>query len=148
MIVRALVFVSLAGCGPQPVALTSGVYQFEGLRGRADMASAVVKGTTIELDVVTREVKVTITSATRRFSLSMDAARTPGCSSAAAQDTRTLDAPNVQLGELLIDAPLIRADCPTGSGVIVLQQGPLGSDGAAPACSAEVLCLTYRRLTR
>jgi hypothetical protein len=112
------------------------------------MASAAVKGTTVELDVVTREVKVTITSATRKFTLSMDSTQTPGCSSAAAQDTRTLDAPNLQLGDLLIDAPLLRADCPTGSGVIVLQQGPLGSDGAAPACSPEVLCLTYRRLMR
>lgn len=145
---RVLVLTLVAACGPQPVALTSGVHQFEGLRGRDATPSAVVTGTTLELDVVSREVKLTISSATRKFALSMDSTRTPGCSSAAAQETRTLDAPNLQLGEFLIDAPLIRADCPSGSGVVVLQQGPLGSDGAAPACSAEVLCLTYRRVVR
>ncbi len=144
---RALLVVLLAGCGPQAVPLKSGVYAFEGLRGREGTPSAAVKASQLELDVLTREVKLTFSSATRKFFLSQDSTVTVGCEKAGAQDTRTLDAPNVQLGEFLFDAPLIRADCPAGSGVVVFQQGPLGSDGA-PACSAEVLCVSYRLLTR
>lgn len=144
---RLLAFFVLAGCGPQAVPLKSGTYAFEGLRGRDGAPSAAVTASQLELDVLTREVKLTVSNATRKFLLSQDSTVTLGCEKAGAQDTRTLDAPNVQLGEFLFDAPLVRADCPAGSGVIVFQQGPLGPEGA-PACSSEVLCLSYRLPSR
>lgn len=140
--------VVVAGCGPQTVGLKSATYVFDSLRGREAMPSATVTGSTLELDVVLREVKLTIGGATRKFGVSQTSTTTAGCPgnfSSQPQETRTLDAPNIQLGELLIDAPLLRSDCPDGSGVVVLQQGPLSSSGAAPECSADVLCLVYRK---
>ncbi|MBL8922352.1 MAG: hypothetical protein JNJ54_26105 [Myxococcaceae bacterium] len=147
---RALVLLSslMVACGPATVQLTSATYSFEGLRGREGTPSAVVTGSTLEVDVVLREVKLTIGGATRKFTLSQASTITTGCPtnfSSSPQETRSLDAPNLQLGELLIDAPLLRSDCPAGSRQIVLQQGPVGAMGAAPDCSAEVLCLAYRR---
>jgi hypothetical protein len=135
----------LAGCGPQNVKLVSATYGYEGLRGRDGAPSATVTGAALEVDALTRELKVTISNVTRKFTLAADATWSPGCQASAQQETRSLDAPNLQLGELLVDAPLLRADCPTGSGVVVLQQGPLSSTGAAPDCSAEVLCLTFKK---
>lgn len=138
----------LAGCGPQTIGLTSATYAFDAVRGRDLTPSATVTGSTLELDVLTREVKFTIGGATRKFTLSQASTITPGCPGnfgSMPQDTRTLDAPNIQLGELLIDAPLVRADCPTGSGVVVLQTGPVSSTGAAPDCSAEIICLAYKK---
>lgn len=145
LIVAAFV---LTGCGAQTVGLTSATYAFETVRGRELTPSATVTGSTIELDVLTREVKFTIGGATRKFTLSQASTITPGCQGnfgSMPQDTRTLDAPNIQLGELLIDAPLVRADCPAGSGVIVLQTGPTSSTGAAPDCSSEIICLAYKK---
>lgn len=144
----SLLFVLLAGCGPATVQLTSATYAFDGLRGREGSPSAAVTGSTLEVDVVLREVKLTIGGATRKFTLSQASTITPGCPtnfSSSPQETRSLDAPNIQLGELLIDAPLLRSDCPAGSQQLVLQQGPVGSTGAAPDCSAEILCLSYRK---
>lgn len=138
----------LAGCGQQTVALKSAVYSFEGLRGREGTPSAIVTASTLELDVITREVKLTVSGAARKFTLAPNVTQTNGCPTnlgATLQDTRALDAPNIQLGELLIDAPLVRADCPEGSGVVVLQQGPASSVGAAPECSTDVLCLTFKK---
>lgn len=140
--------VLLVGCGPQTVALKSAVYSFEGLRGREGTPSAIVTASTLDLDVITREVKLTVSGVARKFTLAQTSTQTSGCPTnfgATMQDTRTLDAPNIQLGELLIDAPLVRADCPEGSGVVVLQQGPASSAGAAPECSADVLCLTFKK---
>jgi hypothetical protein len=147
-LLSVVVFVVVAGCGPQTVGLTSAVYAFEGVRGRELTPSAAVTGSNFDLDVLTREVKFTIGGATRKFTISQASTITPGCQGnfgSMPQDTRTLDAPNIQLGELLIDAPLLRADCPAGSGVVVLQTGPTSSTGAAPDCSADVICLTYRK---
>lgn len=147
---RALLLVvpSLVACGPATVQLTSATYVFAGLRGREAMPSATVTGSVLELDAVLRELKLTIGGATRKFTLSQASTITTGCPtnfSSSPQETRSLDAPNLQLGELLIDAPLLRADCPAGSRLVVLQQGPVTSTGAAPDCSADVLCLTYRQ---
>ncbi len=144
----SIVALVLSACGASTVGLTSATYSFETVRGRTLTPSATVTGSTLELDVLTREVKLTIGGATRKFTLSQASTSTPGCQGnfgSMPQDTRTLDAPNVQLGELLIDAPLVRADCPTGSGVIVLQSGPATSTGAAPDCSAEIICLAYKK---
>lgn len=138
----------IAGCGPQTIGLTTATYSFDAVRGRDLTPSATVTGSTLELDVLTREVKFTIGGATRKFTLSQASTITPGCPGnlgSMPQDTRTLDAPNIQLGELLIDAPLVRADCPAGSGVVVLQTGPASSTGAAPDCSAEIICLAYKK---
>jgi hypothetical protein len=143
-----VVVLLLTGCGAPTVGLTSATYSFETVRGRELTPSAAVTGSTLELDVLTREVKFTIGGATRKFTLSQASTITPGCQGnfgSMPQDTRTLDAPNIQLGELLIDAPLVRADCPAGSGVIVLQTGPASSTGAAPDCSAEIICLAYKK---
>jgi len=143
-----LLLVLFAGCGPQTVPLTSATYAFDGLRGRDATPSATVTASTLELDVLTREVKLTLGGATRRFTLSEKSTVTEGCPGnfgSMPQDTRTLDAPNVQLGEFLIDAPMVRADCPQGSGVVVLQSGPATSSGGAPACSDEIVCLSYRK---
>lgn len=146
---RALLFVILvSGCGAQTIGLTSATYTFDSVRGRELTPSATVTGSTLELDVLTREVKFTIGGATRKFTLSQASTITPGCPGnfgSMPQDTRTLDAPNIQLAELLIDSPLVRADCPTGSGVVVLQTGPASSTGAAPDCSAEIICLAYKK---
>jgi hypothetical protein len=138
----------LTGCGPATVQLASATYGFQELRGREAMPSATVTGSTLELDVVLRELKLTIGGATRKFTLSQASTITTGCPTnfaSSPQETRSLDAPNIQLGELLIDAPLVRSDCPAGSQLIVLQQGPVSSTGAAPDCSADVLCLVYRK---
>lgn len=138
----------LLGCGPQTVPLRSAVYAFEGLRGRSGTPSSAVTGSTLEYDALTREVKLTVGSATRRFVAAQTSSVTTGCQgnfAGQAQETRTLDAPNVQLAELLFDAPLLRSDCPDGAGVIVLQSGPAGSTGAAPDCSESILCTTWKR---
>ncbi|MDP1920464.1 MAG: hypothetical protein Q8L14_29740 [Myxococcales bacterium] len=146
---RALLLViAVSGCGAQTIGLTSATYSFDAVRGRELTPSATVTASTLELDVLTREVKFTIGGATRKFTLSQASTITPGCPGnfgSMPQDTRTLDAPNIQLAELLIDAPLVRADCPTGSGVIVLQTGPASSTGAAPDCSTEIICLAYKK---
>jgi hypothetical protein len=137
----------VVGCGPQTIGITSAKYAFESLRGRDATPSAAVAGSTIELVVKTGEVKFTLGGATRNFTLSQASTVTPGCQGnfgSMPQETRTLDAPNLQLGEFLLDSPLIRADCPMGSKVIVLQAGPALSSGAAPDCSAEIICLAYR----
>lgn len=144
---RSLMLVLLTGCGAPTAGLKTATYRFEGLRGRDASASATVTSSTIEYDVLSREVKLTINGAARRFTAAMNATTTPGCQGnfgSVPQETRALDAPNIQLGEFLIDAPLLRADCPDGSGVLVLQTGPAGASGA-PDCSAEVICLTYRK---
>lgn len=138
----------LLGCGPQTVPLRSAVYGFEGLRGRSGTPSAAVTGATLEYDALTREVKLTVGSATRRFVAGQASSITVGCQGnfgGQPQETRTLDAPNLQLAELLFDAPLLRSDCPEGSGVIVLQSGPSTSSGGAPDCSEAILCSTWKR---
>lgn len=135
-----------SGCGAPTVGLKTGVYTFEGVRGRSATPSSALTASSVEIDVLTREVKATVGGATRRFNLSQMSTLTSGCPGnfgAMPQDTRTLDAPNLQFGEFLIDEPLLRAECPAGSGVIVLQQGPLSSSGA-PACSEEIICLAFR----
>lgn len=144
----SIIALVVSACGAPTVGLTSATYSFETVRGRELTPSATVTGSALELDVLTREVKFTIGGATRKFSLSQASTITPGCRGnfgSMPQDTRTLDAPNIQLGELLIDSPLVLADCPAGSGVIVLQTGPASSTGAAPDCSAEIICLAYKK---
>ena len=50
-----------------------------------------------------------------------------------------------------VHAPLKKNECAAChrshgfSQQLVLQQGPVGSTGAAPDCSAEILCLSYRK---
>jgi hypothetical protein len=144
----AFAVVALVGCGAPAPGLRTGTYSFDSLRGREAAPSAVVTGSTLELDVLTREVQLTLGGATRRFVMSRDATSTPGCQGhfgGTAQETRTLDAPNIQLGEFLIDAPLLRTDCPAGSPNLVLQAGPPSAAGAAPDCSADIVCLVYAR---
>ncbi|MDX2014744.1 MAG: hypothetical protein SFW67_31390 [Myxococcaceae bacterium] len=139
---------TLLACGAPTSGLRTGTYAFEALRGREGAPSATVSGSTLELDVLTREVKLTLGGATRRFTMAQDATTTSGCQGnfgGTAQETRTLDAPNVQLGELLVDAPLLRTDCPAGSPNVVLQSGPVSAAGAAPDCSADVICVVYTR---
>ncbi|MCU0698089.1 MAG: hypothetical protein MUC96_16405 [Myxococcaceae bacterium] len=138
----------LVACGAPTSGLRTGTYVFGALRGREAAPSATVSGSTLELDVLTREVKLTLGGATRRFTMAQDATTTTGCPGnfgGTAQETRTLDAPNIQLGELLIDAPVLRTDCPAGSPNLVLQSGPVSAAGAAPDCSAEVICVVYSR---
>jgi hypothetical protein len=121
---------------------------FESFRQREGTPSRTVAGTTLELDVVTRDIKLTIDGATRRFLMSQGGTLSTSCEGRAQEETRTVDAPNIQVGEVLIDEPLLRAECPLGSGVVVLQTGPLQPTGAAPACSQEKVCLAYRTQAR
>jgi hypothetical protein len=144
----ALAVLPVLACGAPTSGLRTGRYAFESIRGREAMPSATVTGSSLELDVLTREVKLTLGGATRRFAMAQDATTTSGCQGnfgGTAQETRTLDAPNIQLGEFLVDSPLLRTDCPAGSPNLVLQSGPTSASGAAPDCSAEVVCLVYSR---
>lgn len=137
----------LTACGPGSVKLSSAAFTFETVRGREGTATSAVTGSTLDYDASTREVKLTLNGAARRFVAAMSATTTTGCHGnfgGVPQETRTLDAPNIQVGEFLIDAPLIRTDCPQGSPLVVLQSGPVGATGA-PDCSADVICLVYRK---
>ncbi|MCA2980899.1 MAG: hypothetical protein INH37_21730 [Myxococcaceae bacterium] len=80
--------------------------------------------------------------------MSQASTSTVGCQGnfgSTAQETRALDAPNLQLGELLLDEPLLVGACPAGSRSVVLQAGPAAPGGAAPGCSADVVCVLYAR---
>jgi hypothetical protein len=136
----------LVACGPAPSTLKTGTYGFQSVRARDGMPSATVTASTIELDVLTREVKLTLGGATRRFTIAQTSTTTTGCPgnlAGTAQETRTLDAPNIQLGEFLLDSPLLRSDCPAGASTLVLQSGPVSASGAAPDCLSEIICLVY-----
>jgi hypothetical protein len=66
--------------------------------------------------------------------------------SSTVQETRTMTAPSLTLGGLTITSPLLIAGCPSTSGEVLLQTGPLDAQGRAPECSsAGVVCLTFSR---
>jgi hypothetical protein len=148
---RALVVfaaISLTACGPESVPLRTGLYSFKAIFGTGAPASIITAASTLELDVATREVKLTVGSATRNFRMATTSTSTSGCPTNTASstlETRSLDAPNIQVGDALVDEPLLRSECPASSNSVVLQTGPVTGAGAARDCSDGVVCLVYAR---
>ncbi len=140
--------ISLTACGPESVALRTGLYSFKASFGTGSPPSVITAASTLELDVTSREVKLTVGSATRNFRMATTSTITTGCptnTASSALETRSLDAPNIQVGDALIDAPLLRTECPASSNSVVLQTGPVTGAGAAKDCSGGIVCLVYER---